>query len=132
MFDREGLDVTQLLGRLVEARHQPEWPVKARGDQLGGMKPSRFTPARISGWRRVATAAAAPPLECPKIPIGLRGRAPWTRSSMAPSTTPMVYWGFGRSSLDRLARLAGLRGFELVDAPEIAGHPRIIGVFDKC
>lgn len=42
-----------------------------------------------------------------------------------------VYWGFGRSSLDRLARLAGLRGFELVDAPEIAGHPRIIGVLDK-
>jgi tRNA (mo5U34)-methyltransferase len=42
-----------------------------------------------------------------------------------------VYWGFGRSSLDRLARLAGLRGFELVDAPEIAGHPRIVGVLDK-
>jgi len=30
-----------------------------------------------------------------------------------------VYWGFSRSSLDRLGRLAG-RGFELVDAPEIA------------
>ena len=42
-----------------------------------------------------------------------------------------VYWGFGRSSLDRLGRLAGLRGFELVDAPEIAGHPRIIGTFQK-
>jgi SAM-dependent methyltransferase len=42
-----------------------------------------------------------------------------------------VYWGFSRSSLDRLARLAGLRGFELVAAPEIAGHPRIIGTLEK-
>jgi SAM-dependent methyltransferase len=43
----------------------------------------------------------------------------------------LVYWGFSRSSLDRLGRLAGLRGFELVDAPEIAGHPRIIGTLEK-
>ena len=43
-----------------------------------------------------------------------------------------VYWGFSRSSLDRLARLAGLRGFELVAAPEIAGHPRVIGTLEKC
>jgi SAM-dependent methyltransferase len=42
-----------------------------------------------------------------------------------------VYWGFSRSSLDRLGRLGGLRGFELVDAPEIAGHPRIIGTLEK-
>jgi SAM-dependent methyltransferase len=42
-----------------------------------------------------------------------------------------VCWGFGRSSLDRLGRLAGLRGFELVDAPEIAGLPRIIGTLAK-
>jgi SAM-dependent methyltransferase len=42
-----------------------------------------------------------------------------------------VYWGFSRSSLDRLGRLAGLRGFEHVDAPEIAGHPRIIGTLAK-
>jgi hypothetical protein len=42
-----------------------------------------------------------------------------------------VYWGLGRSSLDRLARLAGLRGFELVAAREIAGHPRIIGTLEK-
>ena len=42
-----------------------------------------------------------------------------------------VYWGFSRSSLERLGRLAGLRGFELVDAPEIAGHPRIIGTLAK-
>jgi len=34
-------------------------------------------------------------------------------------------------SLDRLGRRAGLRGFELVDAPEIAGHPRIIGTLAK-
>jgi tRNA (mo5U34)-methyltransferase len=38
-----------------------------------------------------------------------------------------VYWGFSPASLDRLGRLAGLRGFELVDAPTIAGHPRVIG-----
>jgi tRNA (mo5U34)-methyltransferase len=38
-----------------------------------------------------------------------------------------VYWGFTPSSLDRLARLAGLHGFALVAAPDIAGHPRIIG-----
>ena len=42
-----------------------------------------------------------------------------------------VYWGFSRSSLDRLGRLGGLRGFELVDAPDIAGHPRIIGTLEK-
>ncbi|MCA1679181.1 MAG: tRNA 5-methoxyuridine(34)/uridine 5-oxyacetic acid(34) synthase CmoB [Actinobacteria bacterium] len=42
-----------------------------------------------------------------------------------------VYWGFSRASLDRLGRLAGLRGFELVDAPEIVGHPRIIGTLEK-
>ena len=42
-----------------------------------------------------------------------------------------VYWGFHRSSLDRLARLAGLSGFELVDEPEIAGHPRILGTLQK-
>ncbi|MCA1700063.1 MAG: tRNA 5-methoxyuridine(34)/uridine 5-oxyacetic acid(34) synthase CmoB [Actinobacteria bacterium] len=42
-----------------------------------------------------------------------------------------VYWGFSRASLDRLGRLAGLRGFELVDAPEIVGHPRILGTFEK-
>jgi tRNA (mo5U34)-methyltransferase len=42
-----------------------------------------------------------------------------------------IYWGFTRSSLDRLGRLAGLRGFELADAPEIASHPRIIGTLEK-
>jgi SAM-dependent methyltransferase len=42
-----------------------------------------------------------------------------------------VYWGFTRSSLDRLGRLAGLHRFELVATPEIAGHPRIIGTLTK-
>jgi len=41
-----------------------------------------------------------------------------------------VYWGFSGASLDRLGRLAGLRGFELLDAPVIAGHPRIIGTLE--
>jgi SAM-dependent methyltransferase len=41
------------------------------------------------------------------------------------------YWGFSGASLDRLGRLAGLEGFALVDAPEIAGHPRIIGTLAK-
>jgi tRNA (mo5U34)-methyltransferase len=38
-----------------------------------------------------------------------------------------AYWGFSQASLDRLGRLAGLRGFKLLDAPVIAGHPRILG-----
>jgi tRNA (mo5U34)-methyltransferase len=42
-----------------------------------------------------------------------------------------VYWGFSRASLDRLGRLAGLNGFEMIDAPVIAGHPRIIGTLDS-
>ena len=41
-----------------------------------------------------------------------------------------VYWGFSRASLDHLGRLAGLRGFEMLDAPVIAGYPRIIGTLD--
>lgn len=42
-----------------------------------------------------------------------------------------VYWGFSSASLDRLGRLAGLRKFELVDAPTITGHPRIIGTLES-
>ena len=41
-----------------------------------------------------------------------------------------AYWGFSRASLERLGRLAGLRGFEMLDAPVIAGHPRIIGTLE--
>jgi hypothetical protein len=42
-----------------------------------------------------------------------------------------VYWGFTGASLDRLGRLAGLHSFELIDAPAIAGHPRIIGTLQN-
>jgi tRNA (mo5U34)-methyltransferase len=38
-----------------------------------------------------------------------------------------VYWGFAPRGLSRLARAAGFTGFELVDAPTIDGHPRLIG-----
>jgi tRNA (mo5U34)-methyltransferase len=38
-----------------------------------------------------------------------------------------VYWGFTANGLDRIARNAGYRGFDLADAPLIDGHPRIIG-----
>jgi len=38
-----------------------------------------------------------------------------------------VYWGFSGESLSRLARRAGFGGFEVIRAPLIAGHPRIIG-----
>jgi tRNA (mo5U34)-methyltransferase len=38
-----------------------------------------------------------------------------------------VYWGFTPAGLDAMARQAGLEGFELIDAPVIDGHPRVIG-----
>ena len=38
-----------------------------------------------------------------------------------------VYWGFTGPSLDRIARHAGFAGAEILDAPVIDGHPRIIG-----
>ncbi len=38
-----------------------------------------------------------------------------------------VYWGFTPAGLEAMARHAGLEGFELVDAPLIDGHPRVIG-----
>jgi SAM-dependent methyltransferase len=38
-----------------------------------------------------------------------------------------VFWGFTASGLELLARDAGYAGFELFDAPEVDGHPRIIG-----
>lgn len=38
-----------------------------------------------------------------------------------------VYWGFTPSALDAMARHAGFEGFELIDAPVIDGHPRVIG-----
>ena len=38
-----------------------------------------------------------------------------------------VYWGFTAKGLDAMARNAGFGGFELIDAPVIDGHPRVIG-----
>jgi tRNA (mo5U34)-methyltransferase len=38
-----------------------------------------------------------------------------------------VHWGFTPASLDAMACQADFKGFELIDAPVIDGHPRIIG-----
>ena len=38
-----------------------------------------------------------------------------------------VYWGFTPESLRRLGALAGFGSFDLLDAPVIDGHPRLIG-----
>ena len=38
-----------------------------------------------------------------------------------------VYWGFTAAGIEKLGRTSGFRRFELVDAPLIDGHPRIIG-----
>ena len=38
-----------------------------------------------------------------------------------------VYWGFTAKGLDAMARHAGFEGFELIDAPVIDSHPRLIG-----
>ena len=38
-----------------------------------------------------------------------------------------VYWGFTPAGIELLGRKNGFLGFELVDAPMIDGHPRIIG-----
>ena len=38
-----------------------------------------------------------------------------------------VYWGFTPRSLDAMSRHAGFDGFELIDAPVIDGHRRVIG-----
>jgi tRNA (mo5U34)-methyltransferase len=38
-----------------------------------------------------------------------------------------VYWGFTAGGLEMLARDSGFRSFQIVDAPMIDGHPRIIG-----
>jgi tRNA (mo5U34)-methyltransferase len=38
-----------------------------------------------------------------------------------------VYWGFTATGIELLARDSGFSSFELVDAPLIDGHPRIIG-----
>jgi hypothetical protein len=38
-----------------------------------------------------------------------------------------VYWGFTPAGLDALACNADFEGFELIDAPVIDGHPRVLG-----
>jgi tRNA (mo5U34)-methyltransferase len=38
-----------------------------------------------------------------------------------------VFWGFTPGGIDMLGRESGFKSFELVDAPVIDGHPRIIG-----
>jgi tRNA (mo5U34)-methyltransferase len=38
-----------------------------------------------------------------------------------------VYWGFTAGGIEMLGRKSGFRRFELIDAPVIDGHPRIIG-----
>ena len=38
-----------------------------------------------------------------------------------------VYWGFTPAGLDAIACHAGFTGFELIDAPLIDGHPRVLG-----
>ena len=38
-----------------------------------------------------------------------------------------VYWGFTPAGLDAMARHAGFEGFELIDAPVIDNHPRVLG-----
>jgi tRNA (mo5U34)-methyltransferase len=39
-----------------------------------------------------------------------------------------VYWGFSPESLRRLGRIVGLDELEVVDEPEIDGHPRIVAL----
>jgi hypothetical protein len=39
-----------------------------------------------------------------------------------------VYWGFSAEGLRRLARLVGFDEVEVVDEPEIDGHPRILAL----
>jgi len=43
------------------------------------------------------------------------------------SNDDFVFWGFTPGGLDALARHAGFAGFELLDAPTLDGHPRLIG-----
>ena len=38
-----------------------------------------------------------------------------------------VYWGFSSTGLGRIGASAGFSGFELIDAPLVDGHPRILG-----
>jgi tRNA (mo5U34)-methyltransferase len=42
-----------------------------------------------------------------------------------------IYWGFTPESLRRLSALAGFSSFDLIDAPVVDGHPRLIGVLNR-
>ena len=42
-----------------------------------------------------------------------------------------IYWGFTPESVRRLGLLAGFGSFDLIDAPLIDGHPRLIGVLNS-
>ncbi len=42
-----------------------------------------------------------------------------------------VYWGFTPTSLDAIARHAGFGGFDLIDAPVVDGHPRVMGTLNS-
>jgi hypothetical protein len=39
-----------------------------------------------------------------------------------------VYWGFSPEGLRRLGRIAGLDELDVVDQPEVDGHPRILAL----
>ena len=39
-----------------------------------------------------------------------------------------VYWGFPAEGLRRLARIAGLTDTEIMAAPDIDGHPRLLAI----
>jgi hypothetical protein len=39
-----------------------------------------------------------------------------------------VYWGFPAEGLRRLARIAGLNDVEIMAAPDIDGHPRVLAI----
>ncbi len=38
-----------------------------------------------------------------------------------------VFWGFSPGGIEAIGAKAGFRGFELVDAPIVDGHPRVLG-----
>jgi tRNA (mo5U34)-methyltransferase len=60
------------------------------------------------------------PADAPEIEVHERGDV-YARDDF-------VYWGFSPESLRRLGRIAGLDDLDVVDRPEISGHPRILAV----
>jgi len=39
-----------------------------------------------------------------------------------------VYWGFPAEGLRQLARIAGLTDVDIIAAPDIDGHPRLLAI----